>query len=245
MRVILRSPARIHSSPEVFRRAVWQLGPKSRVHSCVSFSPPQSRLTLLLFSLLHACHSCRPLRQRQRAAFFVRAPPLQSIFRHIFPAPCVMMCAFLRPQVLRHHPPSCGCGRTHRALRNVLPPRASWHGLTHARPVHRDGLHGCQWKQRRAASGPEGGGSRDLHDCFQESLGAGETPQSSFSFNSQSALNRLLFTWTVFLVWIFYRWSIYHKKKQNRFIMMPFASLLGKKSPNWRDPTWSQLLLGL
>lgn len=116
MRVILRSPARIHSSPEVFRRAVWQLG------SCVSFSPPQSRLTLLLFSLLHACHSCRPLRQRQRAAFFVRAAPLQSIFRHIFPAPCVMMCAFLRPQVLRHHPPSCGCGRTHRALRNILPP---------------------------------------------------------------------------------------------------------------------------
>lgn len=47
MRVILRSPARIRSSPEVFRRAVWQLGPKSRVHSCVSFSPPQSRLTLL------------------------------------------------------------------------------------------------------------------------------------------------------------------------------------------------------
>lgn len=125
MRVILRSPARIHSSPEVFRRAVWQLGPKSRVHSCVSFPPPQSHLTLLLFSLLHACHSCRPLRQRQRAAFFVRAAPLQSIFRHIFPAPCVMTCAFLRPQVLRHHPPSCGCGRTHRALRNVLPPRAS------------------------------------------------------------------------------------------------------------------------
>lgn len=49
-----------------------------------------------------------------------------------------------------------------------------WHGLTHARSGHHDGLHGRQRKQRWADSGLERGGSRDLHDCVQEPLGSGK-----------------------------------------------------------------------
>lgn len=50
-----------------------------------------------------------------------------------------------------------------------------WHGLIPIWPRHRDGLHGCQWNQRRAVSGSQRGGSWDLHDCFQEPLGSGKS----------------------------------------------------------------------
>lgn len=155
---------------------------------------------IVLSPACHACHSCSVLLllQQDRAALYIHAAQPHLVFRYIFPAPCVMICASVGPQVLphHHHPPSCGCGRTSRALWNVLYPCDSWHGVTQTQPVHRDGLHGCQWKQRRAGSGSHGCGSRDLHDCFQESLGTGKTPHSSIDSNCQSALNQLLFTFT-------------------------------------------------
>lgn len=155
------SELRSAKSPSLLLRVVW--------------------LCLLLFSLLHACHSWRPLMQRDS----LRSCSAASIDMPLyFPRPCVMICASLVPQVLRyHHHPSCGCGRTCPGLGNVLYPCDWWHGVTHTQPVHRDGLNGCQWKQRRAGSGPKGCGSRDLHDCFQESLGTGKTPHSSLNFS--------------------------------------------------------------
>lgn len=54
-----------------------------------------------------------------------------------------------------------------------------WHGLTHVRSGHHDGLCGCQWKPWWTVSGLERGGPRDLHDCVQEPLGSGKTPVPS------------------------------------------------------------------
>lgn len=137
-------------------------------------------LSLLLFSFLHACHSCCLAMQRERGREMHCKSPVISLYGLLFyeatfcDSVCddVRLCFFpLRPSAIMLPP-----------VVMVAPSKQSgmssfsclWHGLTHVWSGHHDGLHGCQWKPRWAGSGFERGGSRDLHDCVQEPLGSGK-----------------------------------------------------------------------
>lgn len=137
-------------------------------------------LCLLLFSFLHACHSCSLAMRRERNALHPTSHIIASVllFHELFVSPCMMMSLYVflfscipRSPVIMLPP-----------VVMVAPSKQSgmssfsclWHGLTHIWSGRHDGLHGCQWKSRWAVSGVERGGSRDLHDCVQEPLGSGK-----------------------------------------------------------------------
>ena len=132
----VRGPAGIHSGRLRYSKSIWQLGPKSRAlraeveqDACLSLLHWVIRLCLLLFSFLHACHSCRlAMQSGERDALH---SPLISLYlcrcfmKRLFVSHCVTMsaCVFflsLHPQVLCHYAPSRGYSCTQQAVRNVL-----------------------------------------------------------------------------------------------------------------------------
>lgn len=170
-------------------RLIQQLCPKSRVEQCVCVSLLYwvIWLCLLLFSLLHACHSCCLAMQRAQmlsihpAYHCICVAFLWSDYLSMTVSVCFIVPCILRSSVITRPPVVMGAPSKQSGMSSVS---RLWHGLTHVRSGHHDGLHGCQWKPGWAVSGLDRGGSRDLHDCVQEPLGSGKHWHGNISPNA-------------------------------------------------------------